>query len=180
MQTTLIRDELIASFLGHRVLFERHSIGRVNRSLCWQDASGRAPRNSLGADEFRDHCFAIAGFSRLPSLPEHLVPPDARERRSRNHLNHGDTEARVAQTAAETPSDRNINSAPDVALVCLQTISAIVQADDGEWCRLSASAAVYRRADANTRSMCPPVVSMRISGSIHRPTPRILFMFSSD
>jgi hypothetical protein len=87
---------LTHSFLGHRVLFERHSIGRVNRSLCRQDASGRAPRNSLGADEFRDHCFAIAGFIPLLSLPKHLVPPDASERGSRDHLNHGDTEARVA------------------------------------------------------------------------------------
>jgi len=114
------------------VLFERHSIGRVNRSLCWQDASGGAPRNSLGADEFRDHCFAIAGFIPLLSLPKHLGSPDARERGSRDHLNHGDTEARVAQTAAQTLSDRSINSAADVALVCLPAIPTISLADDGE------------------------------------------------
>ena len=87
---------LAYSFLGHRVLFERHPVGRVNRSLCWQDASGGAPRNSLGADEFRDHCFAIAGFIPLLSLPKHLAPPVAIEHGSRDHLNHGDTEARVA------------------------------------------------------------------------------------
>jgi hypothetical protein len=59
----------------------------------------------------------------------------------------------VAQTAAQTLSDRSINSATGVALVRLRTISAIAVADDGKRCRLSSGAAKYWRADANVRSM---------------------------
>ena len=62
----------------------------------------------------------------------------------------------MAQTAAQTLSDRSINSA-GVALVRLRTILAIALAialaDDGEQCRLSSGTAEYWRADANVRSM---------------------------
>ena len=136
------------------MLFERHSVGCVNRALRRQDASGRAARNSVGADELSDHYFVIARNGPLLSLSEHLAPPVAIERGSRNHLNHEDTEARVAQTAAQTASDRSSSPAADLGLVCPRTAACIEQTDDEDRCRLSGGAGEYRRVDANVRFMC--------------------------
>ena len=140
--------------LCNGVLFERDLVSWVYRALRRQDASGWATRNSLGAYELGDHGFVIARDGPFPSLPEHLAPPVAIERGSRNHLNHEDTEARVAQTAAQTPSDGSHSPTADPAVVCRRTASCVDQADDGDRGRLSGDATEYRRVDANVRSMC--------------------------
>jgi hypothetical protein len=145
---------LAQPLLCNGVLFERDSVGWVNRALRRQDASGRATRNSLGAYELGDHGFVIARDGRLPSLPEHLAPPVAIERGSRVHLDHKYTEARVAQTAAQTPSDGSNSPAADPAVVCRRTASYVDQADEGNRGRLSGDTTEYRRVAADVRSMC--------------------------
>jgi hypothetical protein len=148
------RFRLAQPLLCNGVLSKRDLVGWFNRALRRQDASGGATRNSLGAYELGDHGFVIARDRPLPSLPEHLAPPVAIERGSRVHLNHEYTEARVAQTAAQTPSDESNSPAADPAVVCRRTASYVDQADDGDRGRLSGGTTEYRRVDADVRSMC--------------------------
>jgi hypothetical protein len=157
---------LAQPLLGSGVSFEGRLVGRVNRALCGQQASRGAARYSPGADEFGDHRFVISPNSPLIWLPEHRVPPAAIERQSRIHLNHAANEARAAQTTAQTPSDRRSSPPDDVPRIRPPAASYTERANSRGRCWRPGGAAEYRHADANLRSIAPPVISIRMSGNI--------------
>jgi len=156
---------LAQPLLCNCMFFERGLVGCVDRALRRRYTSGWAAGNSLGADEFGDHRVVIAANDALAELPECRVPPAAIERESRDHLSHDDTEARPAQTAAQTPRDKSSNPPADVLLICLSAARCTGRADGRVRCRRSEGVAKYRRANAHSRSMCS---SRRLGANLRR------------